>query len=78
MGLSNKPDFFKEKMNELFNCLEYIRVYINDLSIISNGNFEDHLNNVKIVLNKLKAAVNADKSFSARDNLEHLGFEITR
>ena len=31
-------------MNELFNGLEYVRVYIDDLSIISNGNFEDHIN----------------------------------
>ena len=35
--------------NELFNGLEYVRAYIDDLLIISNGNFEDHLNKVKIV-----------------------------
>ena len=44
-------------MNELFNGLEYIRPYINDIFIISDGNFEDHVNKVKIVLKKLKAAV---------------------
>ena len=30
--------FFKEKMNELFNGIAHIRVYIDDLLIISNGN----------------------------------------
>ena len=50
-------------MNKLFNDLEYVRAYIDDLLIISNGNFEDHLNKVKIVL---------------KDNLENLGFQITR
>ena len=43
--------------------------------------FEDHLNTVKIVLKKLKAAgfnINAEKSFFARDNLEYLGLKITR
>ena len=68
-------------MNELFNGLEYIRAYIDDLLFISNGNFEEHLNNVKIVLKKLKAArfkINAEKFFFARDNLEYLGFKITR
>ena len=81
MGLCNSPDIFQDKMNELFNGLEYVRAYIDDLLIISNGNFEDHLNKVKIVLNKLKAAgfkINAEKSFFAKDNLEYLDFKITR
>ena len=68
-------------MNELFNGLEYVRAYIDDLLIINNGNFEDHLNKLKIVLNKLKTAgfkINAEKSFLARDSLEYLGFKITR
>ena len=34
-------------MNELFNGLEYVKAYIDDLLIISNGNIEDHLNKVK-------------------------------
>ena len=57
--------FSKRKYkNELFHGLEYIIAYIDDLLIISNSNFEDHLNNVKIVLKKLKAAgfkINAAK-----------------
>ena len=82
-GLCNSPDIFQEKMkmNEVFNGLEYVRAYIDVLLISSNGNFEDHLNKVKIVLKNLKAAsfkINAEKSFFARDNLEHLGFKITR
>ena len=71
MQLCNSPDVFQEKMNELFNGLEYVKVYIDDILIISNGNFKDHLNKVKIVLKELKAAgfkINAEKSFFARDN----------
>ena len=81
MGLCNSPDIFQEKMNELLNGLEYVRAYIDDLLIISNSNFEDHLNRIKIVLKKLKAAgfkINVEKSFFSRDNLEYLGFKITR
>ena len=37
-------------------CIEYVRAYIDNLISISNGNFEDHLNKIKIVLKKLKAA----------------------
>ena len=76
MGLCNSPDVFHEKKNELFNGLEY-----NGGLIISNGNFEDHLNKVKIALKKLKAAsvnINGDNSFFARDKLEYLCFQITR
>ena len=59
------------------NNLEYIRAYIDDVLVISNGDFEDHLNKVEIVVKRLKAAgfkINADKSKFARDRLEHLGF----
>ena len=35
MGLFNSPDIFQEKMNELFNGLEYDKIYSNDLLIIS-------------------------------------------
>ena len=68
-------------MNELFNGLNNVRAHISDLLIISHGNFEDHLNKVKIVLNKLKAAsfnINAEISFFVRYNLDYLGLKITR
>ena len=70
MGLCNNPDIYQEKMNEFFSGLEYVRVYIDDLLIISNGSFEDHLNKVKIVFKKIKAAgfkINTEKSFFAKD-----------
>ena len=63
------------------NGLEYISAYIHDLSFISNGNFENHLNKVKRVLLKLKAGgfkINAEKSFFTKDNLEYLDFTINR
>ena len=46
MGLCNSPDIFQEKMNELFSSLEYVRTYIDDLLIVSNESFEDHLNKI--------------------------------
>ena len=77
MGIYNIPDIFQEKMKEWFSGLEYVRkliwsrAYIDYLLIISNGNFEDHLKKVKIVLKILKAAcfkIYAEKSVFARDN----------
>ena len=81
MGLCNSPDIFQEKMNELFIGLEYVRAYIDDLLVISNGSFEDHLNKLDVVFKKLQDAgfkVNAKKSFFAQSELEYLGFKITR
>ena len=75
MGLSNNPDIFSRKINKLFHGLEYVRAYIDDHLINSNGNFKDHLNKEKIVLKKLKAAdfkINVDKSFIDRDNSKYL------
>ena len=49
MGLYNSHDMFQEKMNELFNALEYVRFYIDNLLIIGDSNFEDHINKHKII-----------------------------
>ena len=46
MGLCNSPDVSQEKMNALFNGLEYFKAYVDNLLIISNGNFVDHRNKV--------------------------------
>ena len=67
MGLCKSPDIFHDKINELFSGSEYVRAFIDDMLIISNGNFEDHQNKIKIELKKFEAAgfkINSEKSFS--------------
>ena len=81
MGLCNSSDIFQEKMSELFADLEHVRTYIDDLLVISNGTYEDHLIKLDKVLKRLREAglkVNAKKSFFAESKLEYLGFLITR
>ena len=59
------PDIFQEKINELFDGLEYIKPYIDDILSICKYNFEDYLNKDQTVLKELKAAgfkINAEKS----------------
>ena len=61
--------------------LEYVRTYIDDLLIITNGNQTDYLNKLETVLARLQKAglkVNAKKSFFGRPELEYLGYWITR
>ena len=67
MGSCNSPDIIQEKMNKLLNGLEYVKAYIDDHLIISNSSFQDHLNILKVVLKKIKAAgfkINAENPFS--------------
>lgn len=81
MGLCNSPDIFQEKMSELFYDLEFVRCYIDDLLIITKGSLENHLNKLRNVLTRLRAAglkINATKSFFARSELEYLGYWISR
>jgi hypothetical protein len=81
MGLSNSPDVFQEKMNDLFHGMEQVRAYIDDLLVITKGSLEDHLEKLEAVLNKLRDAgfkVNAEKSFFCTGETEYLGYMITR
>ena len=65
MGLCNSPDICQEEMNELFNDLEYVRTYIDDL--ISNKTFKDQINRLDNKLSKLNQkgfkVINVEKSF---------------
>ena len=81
MGLCNSPDIFQERMNDLFDGLAYVRAYIDDLLIMTNGTWEDHLEKVGIALRRLQKAglkVNAEKSFFGHSELEYLGYWVTR
>ena len=81
MGLCNSPDIFQEKMSELFEGLEFVRTYIDDLLCLTKGSFEDHLEKLERILVRLRQAglkVNANKSFFAKAELEYLGYWITR
>jgi hypothetical protein len=81
MGLCNSPDIFQEKMNELFDGLDYVRVYIDDVLCLTKGNYNDHLEKLERVFTRLRNGglkVNAKKSFFARSELEYLGYWITR
>lgn len=50
MGLCNSSDIFQDKMNELMQGLEFARAYIDDLLLVSKGNFETHLEHWETVL----------------------------
>ena len=68
-------------MSGLMATLEWIKVYLDDLLIITRGNFEDHLDKLRQVLQRLQDAglrINADKSIFGSDEVEYLGYVLTR
>eukprot|EP00974_Lingulodinium_polyedra_P018716 1812396-Lingulodinium_polyedra.AAC.1 len=68
-------------MNSLFQDLEYVRAYIDDLLLISSDTFEDHLEKLDTVLQRMRDAglqVNAAKSNFAAKEIEYLGYTLSR
>ena len=43
MGIAGSPDIFQEKMSVLMEQLEYVQTYLDDILVIINDTFEDHL-----------------------------------
>ena len=81
MGVNVSPDVFQEKMSELMEGLEFVRTYLDDLLIISNGSFDDHLQQLDTVLHRLHIAglkTNVEKSAFFAPEIEYLGYLLTK
>ena len=69
MGPCNSPDTFQEQINNIFHGMEHVRVYIDDISCLTKGDWDDHLAQLEQVLSKLHRAglkVNIEKLFFGR------------
>ena len=81
MGLASAPDIFQARMGQLFQDMEQVIVYMDDLLVIGTETFEKHIEQVNEVLTRLEAKqmqVNPDKSFWAKDEVAYLGFLINQ
>ena len=59
----------------------YVPTYLDDLLIISNSTFDDHLHQLQVVLRRLRRAglkVNAEKSSIFAPEIEYLGYLLTK
>ena len=54
MGVAKSPDIFQQKMNGFFHVFEFIRAYIDDLLILTKGDWTYHIQKLKPTINKLK------------------------
>ena len=76
MGISSAPDIFQHIMHDMLGDLDFCRVYIDDVLIVSDGSYEDHLAKLKVVLSRLNQAnfrANVRKCYFAQDNLVDRG-----
>ena len=81
MGVSAAPDIFQAKMYGLMEGLEFVRCYLDDLLILSNETYDDHLEKIEAVLQRLQKAelkIRAKKCAFAMQDLEYLGYHISR
>ena len=81
MGLCNSPDIFQEKMADLLDGLDTVRVYIDDILHVTKGSWEEHLTGLDEVFARLRSAglkINAKKSNFGAHEMEYLGYNITR
>ena len=81
MGVSNSPDIFHKKMNKMFCAFEFIRAYNDDLLIITQFNWSDHLDKMEQTLQKNKyngLKCNIEKSSFGQTEMKYLGFWVTR
>jgi hypothetical protein len=47
------PDIFQKVMSKLVQDMEYVKTYLDDLLIITNNSFKDHLLKLEMVLARL-------------------------
>ena len=79
MPVSNSPEIFKEKMNKMFCGFEFIWAYIDDLLIITKGDWSNHLENLELILQNIKdngLKCDIKNSFFGKTEMEYLGFWV--
>lgn len=81
MGLNISADVFQREMTKLFEGLDFVMVYIDDVLIVTKSSFDDHLKKLRVVLQRMLEKgiqLEAKKSFFGAHQVEYLGYIITR
>ena len=80
MEVANLPDIFQPKMNYLFHGFKFIRVYIQNLSILTKRYWAYNVQTLELTYNKLKGKgikYNIKDSLFGQTEIEYLGFWVT-
>jgi len=74
--LNVSSDEFQKMMTQLFPDLSFVHAFMDDVLVTSNGTYEDHIEKVSQVLERLATKnlqVNVRKSCWAEGNVMHCG-----
>jgi hypothetical protein len=74
-------DVFQSFMSKLVQEVEYVKTYLDDLLILTNSSFKDHLLKLEMFLTRLSTSgmrVNISKSMFFAEQIEYLGYWIIR
>ena len=72
LGVANSPDILQYKMKGLFHGFEFIHVYIDEILILTKGDWTDHVQNLELPLNKPKKKglkCNIERSFFGKNEI---------
>ena len=77
-GPTNAPPHFQKVMDKVFAGLEYVIVYMDDITIISESpqQHQQHLKEVFKRLMEYKIKIRPDKCSFAQESVEYLGFNV--
>ena len=81
MGVSNSPEIFQDKTNEIFRGFVFIRAYIYYLLINTKDDWYNQLEKLELALQYLKdngIKCNIEKSSFGQTGMEYLGFWVIR
>ena len=76
MGVSCSPDIFQAKKYELLGDIEGTKAYINDILVIKQGTFEEHLEQLEEIFRRCQKSnlkLNAEKCRFGLNEINFLG-----
>ena len=81
MGMCALGDIFQAKVDDLLGDIEGVKTYINDILVLSKDCFTKHIEQMRIIFGRLRAAsikLNAPKCSFGLKEIPYLGYVITR
>ena len=81
IGMCASGDIFQSKVDKLLGDIEGVKTYINDMLVLGKDSFENHIEQLRIIFGRLRAAglkVNAHKCSLGLKEIPYLGYIITR
>ena len=81
MGMCASGDIFQAKVDEILGDIEGFKMYIDDILVLGKNSFENHIDQLRIIFGRLRAAglqVNAPKCCFGLKEIPYLGCVLTR